>query len=85
VAEDRALRELRLRLAGDAQQSLEVEVLDADVQAAVGVLPLAARPVGVDLDAVALGVVEIEGLADEMVGCARQGQPLFKRALEEAA
>ena len=84
MAEDRAWRELRLRLGGDAQQPLEIEVLGADVQAAVRVLPLVARPVGVDLDAVALGVVEIEGLADEVVGRAGQRQPLLEGTLQEA-
>jgi len=85
VAEHGARRELRLRPAGDPEQPLEVEVVGADVEAAARVLPLASRPVGIDLDPVALGIVEIERLADEVVGRAGERQLLLERALEKAS
>ena len=84
MAEDGAGRELFLRRRCDAEKPLEIQVLDADVQPAVGILPLTARPVRVDLDAVALGIVEVEGLADQMIRGPGQGQPLFEGTLEEA-
>jgi len=85
MPEDRAARELLLGLVRDSQEPLEIQVIGPDVQLAVGVLPLAARAVRIDLDAVSLRVVEIEGLADEMVGSACQRQAFFERAPEETA
>ena len=35
-------------------------------------------PVGIDLDAVAFGIVEIDGFGDEVVGEARQGNPVAR-------
>lgn len=57
----------------------------ADVQPAAWIAPLAARPVGVDLYAVALGVVEVQGLADEVVGGPGEGQPFLQGALQKPA
>ena len=45
VTEDGAARELLLRLGGDAEQALEIEVIDADIEATVWILPLAPRTV----------------------------------------
>jgi hypothetical protein len=56
VTQHRAARELFLRRVRDSQQPLEIEVVGSDVQMAVGVLPLASRAVGVDLDAVSFRV-----------------------------
>ena len=42
-------------------------------------LPELARPVGVDLDAVPVGVAEVDRLADEVVGRARQAHALAHR------
>src|SRR5882762_9413040 len=83
MPEDGSIRELALRIVRNAQQPFEVEVICADVQPAVWILPLAARAVGVDLDSVSLGVVEIKGLADEMVSRASHGQPLLERSPQE--
>src|SRR5690606_20341510 len=47
-------------------------------------LPLVSRTVGVDLDAVALGVGQVDRLADEMVGRAVYGQTLLDRTLHPA-
>ncbi len=41
--------------------------------------PGVAGPVPVQLDAVAFGIVEVEGLADEVVGAAREGLRLELR------
>src|ERR1700674_961331 len=62
VTEHRRVRKLLLWFGCDSQQPLEIEVLDADVQLPVRVGPIISRPVSVDLDAIALRVVEIEGL-----------------------
>ena len=85
VAQHRPAREFLLRLVRDSQQPFEVQVFGADVQAAVGVLPFASRPVRVDLDAVSLRIVEVERLADEMVCGAGQGQSLFEGPPQETA
>ena len=57
------------RLVGFAQQLVEIEPLGRHGDAAIGLarpfLPLA---VAIDFDAVALGIGEIERLADEVVG-----------------
>ena len=85
VPEDRAGRELFLRPGRDAQKPFEVQVLDADLQPAVRILPLASRPVGINLDPVAFGVVEVKSLADKMVRGPGQRQSLFEGALKKAA
>ncbi len=69
----------------NAQQPFEVQVIGADAQPAVRVPPLASRAVGVNLDAVSFRVVEIQGLADEVVGGAGQRESLFEGPPQEAA
>src|SRR2546429_6707565 len=59
-------------------------MLRADVEPAARVGPFAARPVRVVLDAIALDIVEIEGLADEMVSRAGERQSLVERSPHEA-
>ena len=46
--------------------------------------PEAARPVGVDLDPVVVGVAQVERLADEVVGSARQLDAIADRVLHPA-
>src|SRR6267143_606631 len=83
MSEDGSIRELALRFVRNAQQPFEVEVICPDVQPAVWILPFAARTISVDLDSVSLGVIEIKGLADEMVSRAGHGQPLLQSAPEK--
>src|SRR5260370_29307220 len=85
VAQHRVAGEFWLRLAGSAQQAFEVQVICADAQSAVWVPPLVPRAVGVNLDAVSFRIVEIKGLAHEMVGGAGQRESLFEGPPEEAA
>ena len=54
-----------------AEDAVEVERQGVHLQLAVGVAPLLARAVPVDLDPVALRVAEVERLADQVVGGAR--------------
>ena len=71
VADAQALRRRRIgrgRRIDLAQDRLDVELLGRHHDQAVLALPALARPVVVDLDAVALGIVEIERLADAVVG-----------------
>ena len=51
-----------------AQDRFDVELLGRHRDQAVLPIPAFARPVVVDLDAVAFGIVEIEGFADAVVG-----------------
>jgi len=55
----------------------DVELLGLHGDQAVLPIPTLARPVVVDLDAVALGIVEVEGLRHEVVGRARE--PVARR------
>ena len=54
------------------QQVGEVEGERVHLQLPIGVGPLRARPVAVDLDPVALGIAQVQGLADEVIGGARE-------------
>jgi hypothetical protein len=54
------------------QDALDVERVGGDLQIAAGPLPSLCRPVAVDLDAVAFGIVEVERLAHRVVGSARK-------------
>ena len=56
----------------------------AIVTAALAPLPLRGIAIGIDLDAVAFGVVEIDGLADEMIGKARQRHAMRGRMHQPA-
>ena len=59
------------------EHAFDVERKRRHLQLALGTRPVLARPVAVDLDAVALGIVEIERLRHEMVG--RAGEPMPAR------
>src|SRR5665213_3144939 len=59
-------------------------MFDPDVQAPTRIGPLAARPVRINLDAVAFRVVVVQGLADEVVGSPSQRQPLLARPAHES-
>ena len=48
-------------------------------RAALASRPILARPVDIKLDSVAFRVVQIERFRHEMIGCARQGDPLARR------
>src|SRR4051794_34381423 len=64
---------------------MQVERDRPDVEAPVlGLGPGVARAVAVDLDAVAVGVAQVERLADEVVGRARELHPAACRVLEPA-
>jgi len=69
VAHDRPGRHaVPRRLAAGSDDVLNVQRPRVNCQLAGVVLPGRPRPVGVDLDAESVGVVEVERLADEMVG-----------------
>ena len=53
------------------QDAVDVERIGRHPDLAARPRPLGARAVAVDLDPVAVGVVQVERLADQMVGCAR--------------
>ncbi len=79
-------RSLRHALVGRAghlpEDPLDVEGKGGHSQLAVVVGPLVAGAVAVDLDAVALGVVQVEGLAHEVVGGAGEGRTRVEDAAE---
>src|SRR5258708_12839819 len=54
VTEHSAAREFLVRLARHSQEPLEIKMIGSDVQAAVRILPVAARATGVNLDPVPL-------------------------------
>ena len=54
-----------------AHQILEIELIRRHLDEIVLPAPFFRRPVGIDLDAIAFGVVEIDRLGHEMVGRAR--------------
>src|SRR5258706_1894371 len=83
MSECGSIRELALRIFRNAKQPFEVEVICADIQPAVWILPLAARAVGVDLDSVSLGVVEVKGLTDEVIRGPGHRQALLQRSSHE--
>ena len=71
MAHDRVRRCLRRDRGGASElreQIVEVERKRGHLQHAVLLRPLAARPIVVELDAVAVRVGEVERLADQMVG-----------------
>src|SRR5207247_3349252 len=49
-------------------ETVEIERQRCHLEPAVGVAPLGARAVAVDLDPVALGIVQVERLAYEVIG-----------------
>ena len=53
------------------QQAVEVELVGGHRDRAVLPFPGVRGAVGIDLDAVAFGIVEIDGFADEVIGEAR--------------
>ena len=57
---------------GAGQNTVDVERKRRHLQLAARVRPLLARTIAVDLDPVALGVVEVERLRDEVIGRARE-------------
>ena len=67
-----------------ASTPVEVEGKRRHLQLPVGARPLLARPVAVDLDPVALGIVEVERLRDEVVGGAREPVPGLGHPAERA-
>ena len=85
VTEHSAGRELGLRRRGDPQQTFEVEMLDADAQPPIGVLPRAPRPIGVDLYPVSFRIVEVEGLAHQVIGRPGKRKLLLQGATQKAA
>ena len=74
---------LRLRVAELAEQAVEVERIGAHALGDLA-LPQLPRPVGVDLDAVPVGVAEVDRLAHEMVGRAGQAHALAHRVGDPA-
>jgi hypothetical protein len=67
-----------------AQDVIDVERIGGDAQIATSPLPAFRRPVGVDLDAVAFGIIEVEGFAHRVIGCAGQGH-LRARGVKDPA
>jgi len=65
-------RRMRLAVAGQmlADKGVRIEVEGGHLDLAVGPAPLGAVAVPVQLDAVALRVGEVEGLADQVIGAA---------------
>ena len=57
------------------EHALDVERERRHLQLALGARPVLARPVAVDLDSVALWIVEVERLRHEMVGRTREPVP----------
>jgi len=85
VAHDRAGRHApRLAVRGQGQQTARVQRLGDHLQVAVAQRPLGARPVTVDLDAVAVGVGQVDGLADAMVRPALQRPAGFQHMPQPA-
>jgi len=72
VAEARRGREFErisiLGWGGKCGEFIEIEWESGHVDAVAGPLPGFARTIGVDFDAVVLGIGKIEGFADQMVG-----------------
>ena len=67
-----------------AEHAVEVEWERVHLQDAVADRPPIARAVAVELDAVALGVAQVESLADQVVGGARQAPAGLGDALQGA-
>ncbi len=71
-------------VAGRRREIVEVERVGGDLQAVAGPLPLVLPAVAIDLDAVAFRIVEIDRLADEMVGRAGERHALLRRVEQPA-
>jgi aspartyl-tRNA(Asn)/glutamyl-tRNA(Gln) amidotransferase subunit C len=65
-----------------AQNAVDIERIGGDLQIGTGPFPSLGRPIAVDLDAIAFGIVEIERLAYRMIGRARQ-RHLVARDVED--
>src|SRR5687768_4631940 len=75
---------LRFKVVQFCQQSVEVERPGGHLQLSADARPFIARTVAVKLDAVAIRVAQIDGLADPMVGGAFDGHAAIEQALERA-
>ena len=78
-----ALERRRLGIVELAEQPVEIERVGAHALRDLA-LPELARPVVVDLDAVLVGIAEVDGLADEVVGGAREPHALAYGVREPA-
>ena len=85
VADDRAGRSAAPRLVVQGHQAGEIEPVIRHRDLAILPPPGGAGAVGIDLDAVALGVRQIHGLADEVIGRAVDLQPEPGRVPEPAS
>ena len=73
VADAQAAGRARIGRAGRTSHDIfDVERIGGHLQVATGPLPGFRRPVAIDLDAVALGIVEVERLAHRVIGGAGQ-------------
>ena len=61
---------------GERQQTVDVELVGGHRDRSGAPLPKRWIPIGIDLDAIAFGIVEIDGFADEVIGEARQGNAI---------
>jgi hypothetical protein len=69
---------------GQRDQIVDIELIGRHRHRAVAPLPERGIAIGIDLDAVAFGIVEIDGLADAVIGKARQRHAL-DRSMDQPA
>ena len=84
VAHARALGHAGRRALGGAEQVLDVDRVGADAHLVAVADPLVARAVAVDLDAVPVGVAQVDRLADDVVGEAGERDAVLSRVGEPA-
>src|SRR5262249_15120975 len=85
VADDRPGRRERLEAIAAAKllhDAVEIERERGHLELAAAMAPLLPGTVAVYLDPVAVGIGEVESLADEMIGCAVQRPPVLDQARE---
>src|SRR5579875_2267741 len=79
VAEDRPTGQA-MEILSSGQQGLYVQAERVHGGAAVRRGPLLARPVSIDLDAVAFGIIQVKRLADQVVGSSVDAHSPFSQA-----